>query len=354
MGIYNQPGQKDILGSECVLCKSSNIREFDDGKGRDSYDYICNDCNPNVIICCSSWVLTGHTREELRTNENARNEIRSDLENCQEKFYYLSFRNVSYFLGHDYEDENRIFTYDNWVKGDMPGIAGKYKNINEEELSKIVEDQKRIKHTNIEESVQLLINDFDERKEKSINAEVLLQKEIEKISQLLAGKLNSVTLLNETYDDESIQSILKIYELAVNGDDSYYYILSPSQTRRIGTSRQREKQMIFAHSLNLYLDYLKKLLRSNNSEDKLLDQEIVEINQKLDEVVEMLRKQGVGQEVIFDEIDSFRTKARTFSKKDFYSIVTGRLVELVGLNIIESSMATDIYNKITGEILKIQ
>lgn len=59
---------------------------------------------------------------------------------------------------------------------------------------------------------------------------------------------------------------------------------------------------------------------------ELIRKEIESLEKRIDEVLAKLDQLGLGQEIIFDEIDSLKSKSRRLTKKDFGVILVGQLV----------------------------
>lgn len=74
--------------------------------------------------------------------------------------------------------------------------------------------------------------------------------------------------------------------------------------------------------------------------------EIVDLSQRIDDVLAHIEKLGMGQEVIFNEIDSLKEKSRKISKKDFNLLLIGQLVSF-GSGLLTQEQLASIFQQIT-------
>lgn len=121
--------------------------------------------------------------------------------------------------------------------------------------------------------------------------------------------------------------------------------------------RQRSNQNELAHlrSVNAELERQRELFSefafsadtniedNNNSYSK---SELSDLNQRIDQVLEQLNKLGLGQEIIFDEIDRLKTISDKIGKKDLSLLLLGQLVSY-GSSILEPDTAKNIFEFLT-------
>ncbi|MCB0397449.1 MAG: hypothetical protein KDD36_12380 [Flavobacteriales bacterium] len=74
--------------------------------------------------------------------------------------------------------------------------------------------------------------------------------------------------------------------------------------------------------------------------------ELTDLHKRIDSVLEKLEELGLGQEVIFEEIEELKAKSKKISKKDLAMMLIGKLVS-VGTGKIDSKQAADIFQEIT-------
>jgi hypothetical protein len=74
--------------------------------------------------------------------------------------------------------------------------------------------------------------------------------------------------------------------------------------------------------------------------------ELLELHSKIDDVLKRLEKLGLGQEIIFEEIEGLKTKSKKISKKDLKLILIGQLVSF-GSGVIDTETASQIFEQLT-------
>ncbi|WP_010520316.1 hypothetical protein [Aquimarina agarivorans] len=84
---------------------------------------------------------------------------------------------------------------------------------------------------------------------------------------------------------------------------------------------------------------------SKNDEEYSVN-ELVDLHFKIDAVLEKLEKLGLGQEIIFEEIEGLKTKSKKISKKDLKLMLIGQLVSF-GNGVVDSETAGQILEKLT-------
>jgi hypothetical protein len=90
------------------------------------------------------------------------------------------------------------------------------------------------------------------------------------------------------------------------------------------------------------------------SEDTFSVQEETELHNKLNQIIEHLKKQDLGQEILFDEIESLKNHFN-LGKKTWFQLLKGKLVEITGEKIIEATVATEILKGLSdgyNEVIK--
>ena len=92
---------------------------------------------------------------------------------------------------------------------------------------------------------------------------------------------------------------------------------------------------------------------SKQSGEKFDQDELLGVYKKIDEILEELNKLGLGQEIIFDEIESMKSTANKLSKKDFKMLFLGKVVgtgtmELMKNEVVKNFFEVEIPKLITG------
>lgn len=75
--------------------------------------------------------------------------------------------------------------------------------------------------------------------------------------------------------------------------------------------------------------------------------ELIELNDRIDRVLNELEKLGMGQEILFEEIESLKEKGKKISKKDLGLMLIGQLVSF-GSGKIDSETIKYVFENITG------
>lgn len=83
------------------------------------------------------------------------------------------------------------------------------------------------------------------------------------------------------------------------------------------------------------------------SEDAFTSEEESKIHAKLNEIIDQLNKQGLGQEIIFDEIESLKNHFN-LGKKTWFQLLKGKLIDLTIEKVLEKTIVTGIYDSITA------
>lgn len=78
-----------------------------------------------------------------------------------------------------------------------------------------------------------------------------------------------------------------------------------------------------------------------------------EINEKIDEIFKHLQKLGLGQEIIYEELEELKELHSKLNKKNWGQILKGKLIDLGLSQIINIDTMKFIYKELTHEILKL-
>jgi hypothetical protein len=77
-----------------------------------------------------------------------------------------------------------------------------------------------------------------------------------------------------------------------------------------------------------------------------------ELNNKIDSIIDHLKKLGYGQEIIFDEIEELRELDGKLSKKSWRQLLKSKLFDLAVEEVINKDVAKEIYEYLTKESFK--
>ncbi len=156
--------------------------------------------------------------------------------------------------------------------------------------------------------------------------------------------------LNDLFGDEffSIETILDLNDLPFRQDES----------KEIASNLSKRGYVILQNS-NFYnsTDFCKisvkgSLYISRKVKQKQKTYTKTQLDKRLDNIVEHLEKIGLGQEVIFDEIEELRKLQHKLSKKSWSQLLKGKLVDLALNKIINIETVSSIYTYLTNNDFK--
>jgi hypothetical protein len=76
-----------------------------------------------------------------------------------------------------------------------------------------------------------------------------------------------------------------------------------------------------------------------------------ELNKKVDEIIAGLKKQGLGQEILFDELQELKELYSKLDKKNWGQVLKGKLIDLGLAEVINREIMGDIFKELTNQIL---
>jgi hypothetical protein len=80
--------------------------------------------------------------------------------------------------------------------------------------------------------------------------------------------------------------------------------------------------------------------------DKFTSQEESNLHSKLNDIADQLHKQGLGQEIIFDEIESLKNHFN-LGKKTWFQLVKGKIIDLTIDKALDGPIGKEIYSKLS-------
>lgn len=103
-----------------------------------------------------------------------------------------------------------------------------------------------------------------------------------------------------------------------------------------------KQQTLFSSFSNVSTDTYR-----NDSESDFSLKELIDLNDRIDKVLSELEKLGMGQEILFEEIESLKEKGKKVSKKDLGLILIGQLVSF-GSGKLDNETIKSVFENITG------
>lgn len=79
----------------------------------------------------------------------------------------------------------------------------------------------------------------------------------------------------------------------------------------------------------------------------------IEINNKIDEIINELNKVGLGQEIIFDELSEMKELFGTLNKKNWGQLLKGKLFDIGVSQVVNKEVLSMIYKELTQEVLRL-
>ena len=169
--------------------------------------------------------------------------------------------------------------------------------------------------------------------------------------------------------DEILELLMeKLYELY---DDHYHpvsAILAGNgiELGRYGEERELAKTLknygfvnfTNARDINAQLTiegkrYVEEKRRAQKTDYSKITETPDELNQKIDEIKEELKKLGLGQEILFEELEDLKELYPQLNKKNWGQILKGKLIDLGLAQIINKETMAKIFEELTKEVLQI-
>jgi hypothetical protein len=91
MGLYNffwQRLPKPLGKKKCLLCESA-IMPQDRNPGKDAFQYVCDTCNPSVVISISGSLLASSLYAKLMKDDEVRKGLHLEVRNTHSKEFVL-------------------------------------------------------------------------------------------------------------------------------------------------------------------------------------------------------------------------------------------------------------------------
>lgn len=130
-----------------------------------------------------------------------------------------------------------------------------------------------------------------------------------------------------------------------------HYIDLPWYWYDVGYTQYEKRESFNNYFLNPFKElfdwYLYESQPKNNS-DYFSKESQEKIFEKLDEIQQMLTKQGFGQEIIFNEIDDLKRLTNKLSQKNWREIIKGKFLDLIIENLITIESAKAAFKILTG------
>jgi hypothetical protein len=80
--------------------------------------------------------------------------------------------------------------------------------------------------------------------------------------------------------------------------------------------------------------------------EKFTGEEESKLNKKLDEIIDKLNKQDLGQEILFEEINSLKDNFN-IGKRNWFQLLKGKLIDLTVEKVLEKTVVEEIYKTLS-------
>ena len=100
--------------------------------------------------------------------------------------------------------------------------------------------------------------------------------------------------------------------------------------------------------------YIENNLRKSVTDYEKIDKSQDELNQKIDEIIETLNKQNLGQEILFDELQELKDLYSKLNKKNWGQVLKGKLIDLGLAQVINKDVMEAIFKELTDQVLKLK
>lgn len=105
---------------------------------------------------------------------------------------------------------------------------------------------------------------------------------------------------------------------------------------------------------NENFEYLKLLRKNGVTDYGEIKNSQEELNSKIDEIIESLRKQDIGQEILFNELQDLKELYPKLNKKNWGQILKGKLLDLGIAQVINEEIASNIFKELTNQYLRLK
>src|SRR5690606_29036872 len=103
-----------LNNNTCILCHKAGTSQYTEDVGVASYDYICKQCNPNVVIRLTDGVLMFGYLSTIRSSKEVREKLRDEITEYSSGVFKIDTELADYFSG---RNANKPVTFHDWDAG---------------------------------------------------------------------------------------------------------------------------------------------------------------------------------------------------------------------------------------------
>jgi len=276
----------------------------------------------------------------------SRSKTQEQYNEFEEKFKELKGQVVEY-LTNSFDDENS--SYANSIKysnSNRYSIGNQQKHISEL-VQKKTEDCSSL-YKNLEYYLRILaISDAVVRHDE-IDLEERRKFDTDDKLELILEKLNQL------YDDSyyPISTIMEGNGIVLGRYDEERELAKALENR--GYIRCMKARIITAQITLDGRRYIEKKLKKEVTDYSKINNSQEELNNKIDEILEILKAQNFGQEVLFNELEELKELYGTLGKKNWGQVLKGKLIDLGLAQVINKDVMEQIFTELTDQVLRLK
>lgn len=179
-----------------------------------------------------------------------------------------------------------------------------------------------------------------------------------------------VDIRKEFTTEETLDLLLeKLYELY---DDSYYPVSNilfgnaielkrhdeerqlANRLDRLGYVNLQSAKYVYAQLTVEGKMYVENKLKKQTTDYSKINDSQEELSKKIDEIIEVLNKQNLGQELLFNELQELKELNLQLSKKNFGQVLKGKLLDLTLGQVINMETAKFVFKELTDQVFMLQ
>jgi len=172
---------------------------------------------------------------------------------------------------------------------------------------------------------------------KNFDTDEKLELILEKLNQLYDDSYHSVSMILEGNGIE-LERYNEERELAKFLEDNDYIrcVHTRTVTAQITLNGRR---------------YIENKRKKEVTDYSKINKSQEELNNKIDEIIDILKIQNFGQEILFNELEELKSLYGTLGKKNWGQVLKGKLVDLGLAQVINKEVMESIFKELTDQIL---
>tara|TARA_R110002049_G_scaffold145662_3_gene308125 strand:+ start:32 stop:946 length:915 start_codon:yes stop_codon:yes gene_type:complete len=180
-------------------------------------------------------------------------------------------------------------------------------------------------------------NEINLEERKNFDTDEKLELILEKLNQLYDDSYHSVSMILEGNGIE-LERYNEERELAKFLEDNDYIrcVHTRTVTAQITLNGRR---------------YIENKRKKEVTDYSKINKSQEELNNKIDEIIDILKIQNFGQEILFNELEELKSLYGTLGKKNWGQVLKGKLVDLGLAQVINKEVMESIFKELTDQIL---